>query len=89
MRDTGVVRLFAGKAQKPTATLQALLTLRLRHAWGEPKDWPLEDKTDEAIARQALERLGEFAVDDLDVDDELPVFLPGVRRARVRRGQRW
>ncbi len=66
-----------------------MLTLRLRHAWGEPKDWPLGDKADEAIARQALERLGEFAVDDLDVDDELPVFLPGVRRARVRRGQRW
>ena len=48
-----------------------MLTLRLRNAWGEPKDWPLEDKADEAIARQALERLGEFAVDDPEAQEQV------------------
>ncbi len=40
-----------------------MLTLRLRNAWGEPKDWTLEDD-DEAFALRALETLGDVAVDD-------------------------
>jgi hypothetical protein len=42
-----------------------VLTLRLRNAWGEPKDWAV-DEDDEAFARRTLGALGDFAVGDPD-----------------------